>query len=74
MVCLHVEDKKPILVLGHRCGFEQFGSLYPEETAEYTIHGSEGKGHPTGRSEEVTAIDAQGTSLPLRARNDFLLQ
>ena len=54
--------------------FEQFGSLYPEETAEYTIHGSEGEGHPTGSSQELTAVNAQGTSLPLRARNNFLLQ
>jgi hypothetical protein len=74
VVCLHIEDEKPSLVLGHRCGFEQFGSLYTEETAKYTIHGSEGEGHPTGSSQELTAIHAQGTSLPLCARNNFLLQ
>ena len=74
VVSLHIEDEKPRLVLGHRCGFGQFGSLYPEETAEYTIHGSEGESHATGSSQELTAVYAQGTSLPLRARNDFLLQ
>src|SRR5439155_21126215 len=74
VVSLHIEDEKPSLVLGHRYGFGQFGSLYPEEMTEYAVHGGEGEGHPTGGAQELTAIHAQVTSLPLSIRNDLLLQ
>src|SRR5438876_6224339 len=74
VVRLHIEDEKPRLVLGHCRGVGQFGSLYPEERTEYAVHGSEGEGHPTRSAEESTAVYAQVTSLPLRIRNDLLLQ
>src|SRR2546427_8659131 len=73
VVSLHIEDEKPSLVLSHRYGFGQFGSLYPEEMTEYAVHGGEGEGHPTGGAQELTAIHAQVTSLPLSIRNDLLL-
>src|SRR5438445_12339131 len=74
VVGLHIEDEKPSLVLGHRFGIGQFGSLYPEEMTEYAVHGSEGEGHPTGGAQESTAVHAQVTSLALRIRNDLLFQ
>src|SRR5207245_8715458 len=71
---LHIEDEKPSPVLGHRFGIGQFGSLYPEEMTEYTVHGSEGEGHPTGGAQELTAVHAQVTSLLFGVSNDLLLQ
>src|SRR5438132_5520542 len=73
VVSLHIEDEKPSLVLGHRFGIGQFGRLYPEETTEYTVHGSEGEGHPTGGAQELTAVHAQVTSLLFGVSNDLLL-
>src|SRR5207245_10417757 len=74
VVSLHIEDEKPSLVLGHRFGIGQFGSLYPEEMTEYTVHGSEGEGHPTGGAQELTAAHAQVTSLLFGVSNDLPLQ
>src|SRR5262249_22049914 len=57
MVSLYIEDEESSPVLGHGCGFKQFGSIHPEEMAEHRVHGGKGERHPAGGAQKSTAVD-----------------